>query len=80
MKKLHWCQMLLLFLRQTLLETHLHIKNILFQHFKSDTPILYGGSANAKNCHNIVSIENVDGLLVGGASLKKDDFEIICSC
>ena len=61
-------------------ETHLHIKKKLRQHFKSDVPVLYGGSANAENCNKIISIENVDGLLVGGASLKKDDFEIICNC
>ena len=61
-------------------ETHLHIKEKVSQYFNGDIPILYGGSANAENCSKIISIENVDGLLVGGASLKKDDFEIICNC
>ena len=61
-------------------ETHLHIKTKLRQHFNTDIPILYGGSANAENCSQITSIENVAGLLVGGASLKQHDFLAICNC
>ena len=61
-------------------ETHLHIKEKLSQYFNIDIPTLYGGSASAENCGKITSIENVDGLLVGGASLKKHDFQIICNC
>ena len=61
-------------------QAHMHIKEKVNQYFKGDIPILYGGSANAENCSKIISIENVDGLLVGGASLKKRDFEIICNC
>jgi triosephosphate isomerase len=61
-------------------ETHLYIKTKLDQHFNADTPILYGGSANSENCSQIVSIDNVGGLLVGGASLKKRDFKAICNC
>ena len=61
-------------------ETHLHIKTKLRQHFNTDIPILYGGSANAENCSQITSIENVGGLLVGGASLKQHDFLAICNC
>jgi triosephosphate isomerase len=38
------------------------------------TRILYGGSVNAKNCTDILAIEHVDGGLVGGASLKSEDF------
>lgn len=37
-------------------------------------PILYGGSANAANACELLKIPNVDGLLVGGASLKPDSF------
>ena len=61
-------------------DTHLHIKTKLDQHFNADTPILYGGSANAENCSQIISIDHVGGLLVGGASLKKHDFNAICNC
>ncbi len=38
------------------------------------SPILYGGSVNKNNAAQIMSIENVAGVLVGGASLKPDDF------
>lgn len=38
------------------------------------TPILYGASVKAANAAEIMSIPNVDGVLVGGASLKPDDF------
>lgn len=40
----------------------------------SDTPILYGASVNSVNASDIMSINNVDGVLVGGASLKPDEF------
>ena len=61
-------------------EAHLYIKTKLNQHFNTDIPILYGGSANSENCSQIISIDNVGGLLVGGASLKKQDFNAICNC
>lgn len=38
------------------------------------TPILYGASVNAANVADIISIENVGGVLVGGASLKPNEF------
>lgn len=39
--------------------------------------ILYGGSVKPSNAKEILSIENVGGVLVGGASLKADDFNAI---
>ena len=36
--------------------------------------VLYGGSVNAKNVGDIVGQNDVDGALVGGASLKADEF------
>lgn len=36
--------------------------------------ILYGGSVNPKNAAELLSVENVDGALVGGASLKAETF------
>ena len=38
------------------------------------TRILYGGSVNPKNAAEILALREVDGALVGGASLKADDF------
>jgi triosephosphate isomerase (TIM) len=43
------------------------------------TCILYGGSVTASNCHNLVRQPDIDGFLVGGASLKEDFFEIVKS-
>lgn len=37
-------------------------------------PILYGGSVTAQNAPGLLELPHVDGLLVGGASLKLDDF------
>ncbi len=36
--------------------------------------VLYGGSVNPANASELLAVENVDGALVGGASLKADDF------
>lgn len=40
--------------------------------------VLYGGSVNGKNAHEILSPDEVGGVLVGGASLKVNDFTQIC--
>lgn len=39
--------------------------------------VQYGGSMNAKNADELLSKENVDGGLIGGASLKAEDFSVI---
>lgn len=41
------------------------------------TTVQYGGSMNAKNAAEILAMENIDGGLIGGASLKPDDFTVI---
>ena len=41
------------------------------------TTIQYGGSMNAKNCAGLLSMPNIDGGLIGGASLKPADFGMI---
>jgi triosephosphate isomerase (TIM) len=53
-------------------KTHEFIKNhnSKFANYK----ILYGGSVKANNAKEIVSLSNVDGALIGGASLKANDF------
>ena len=37
-------------------------------------PILYGGSMKPANAEAILAVPNVDGGLIGGASLKAEDF------
>lgn len=39
--------------------------------------ILYGGSATAKNAADYLKIQSVDGLLIGGASLKPEFAEMV---
>lgn len=39
--------------------------------------ILYGGSVKPENARNIMQVMNVDGALVGGASLNSDQFSLI---
>ena len=43
------------------------------------TRIQYGGSVNADNCEQIAKLSDIDGFLVGGASLKGADFVKICN-
>jgi triosephosphate isomerase len=40
--------------------------------------ILYGGSVNAKNAAELFKMSDIDGGLIGGASLKSADFLTIC--
>ena len=41
--------------------------------------ILYGGSVNAANSADLFAMSDIDGGLVGGASLKADDFTVIAN-
>ena len=43
------------------------------------TSIIYGGSCNAGNAASLFSMPDIDGGLIGGASLKADDFIAIAS-
>lgn len=40
--------------------------------------ILYGGSVKPSNAAELMAVDNVDGALIGGASLKSSDFLAIC--
>lgn len=59
---------------QDIADAHKVIADALSYMGLDGTPILYGASVNAANAADIVAIKNVDGLLIGGASLKPDDF------
>lgn len=45
----------------------------------ADVPILYGGSVNRDNARSLLSAADVDGLLVGGASLDATSWNVIAS-
>ena len=53
---------------------HTLIANTLANMGLAGTPVLYGASVKGSNALEIMSIPNVDGVLVGGASLKSEDF------
>ena len=53
-------------------EAHAFIKSLL------DVPVLYGGSVKPENAEQLLAGPDVDGALVGGASLEVDSFAAIC--
>ncbi len=54
---------------------HLQIKKIMNKQFKvKNVPVLYGGSVKSQNSSEIFSLKNVDGGLIGGASLIASEF------
>ncbi len=57
-------------------ETHAHIRGTLSARMAGaeNVRILYGGSVKPSNAEELMAVANVDGALVGGASLKADDF------
>jgi len=63
---------------QEVIEVHEKIKEWCRQHLKVEVPILYGGSVKPENAPQFLSSELIDGLLVGGASLRAQDFKAIC--
>ena len=60
-------------------EMHSHIKKVVSKISNKNINVLYGGSVNTVNINDILKITNVDGVLVGGASLKAKDFLAIYS-
>ena len=59
-------------------EMHSFIRNFIAQKYSTELAqkisILYGGSVKPNNAKEIFSMEDVDGGLIGGASLKSKDF------
>ena len=60
-------------------ETHQFIKKYIndelgWSHLDIYPAVLYGGSVNLDNCEEIISSNDVDGLLIGGASLNPETF------
>lgn len=59
-------------------EMHAFIRGLIAEKYgretAEETTILYGGSCNGKNARELFSQPDVDGGLIGGASLKSDEF------
>jgi len=64
-------------------EMHAFIRNVINGKYGEEaaenTTILYGGSCNAANAKELFSQADVDGGLIGGASLKAEDFLTIAN-
>jgi triosephosphate isomerase len=63
-------------------EVHAHIRTAVAARdakIAADVRILYGGSVKAANARELFAMPDVDGGLVGGASLKADEFLKICA-
>lgn len=62
-------------------ETHADIRKWLAanisQNVADTTRIIYGGSASAANCDELYAKPDINGFLVGGASLKEEFVKII---
>jgi triosephosphate isomerase len=62
-------------------EMHKYIRDLVKEKYGNECakklPILYGGSCKPSNAAEIFSKPDVDGGLIGGASLKKEDFTAI---
>lgn len=65
-------------------EVHANLRKWLLENVNEDvaaaTRIIYGGSVSGSNCKELSKKEDIDGFLVGGASLKPDFLNIIDSC
>jgi triosephosphate isomerase len=64
-------------------EMHSSIRRLIAQQYDETTAqsvaILYGGSCNSKNAEDIFSCTNVNGGLIGGASLTSEEFSLIAN-
>jgi triosephosphate isomerase len=63
------------------LQTHAEIRQWLRKSVSAEvadsTRIIYGGSATAENCAELYAQPDINGFLVGGASLKPDFLKIV---
>jgi triosephosphate isomerase len=62
-------------------DAHAFIRSMLAENntdIAQSTSILYGGSMNPTNAEELIGCEDIDGGLIGGASLKAEDFLRIC--
>ncbi len=62
-------------------EIHAYIRGLVAEKYGNEVAdnctILYGGSCNAKNAAGLFANPDIDGGLIGGASLKAEDFKAI---
>lgn len=56
-------------------KTITYIGKFILKHYKIKPRILYGGSVDSQNLDNYLEYKEVDGALIGGASLKKEEIK-----
>lgn len=54
-------------------EAHMYIKKVLKDIYNVEAKVLYGGSVNVDNAQSIISINGVDGLLIGSGSIDPNN-------
>ena len=62
-------------------EVHAFIRSFLVESYGDNalqTPILYGGSVKPTNVGDLMAKENIDGALIGGASLEHESYNDLC--
>lgn len=62
-------------------EVHTNIRKLLIELYGAlgnELSILYGGSVKPSNVSELLAMPNINGALVGGASLKAEDFSHLC--
>ena len=59
---------------EDIVKVHTYIKDLVKETFGVDVPVLYGGSVKPSNSKEILALDEVDGVLIGGASLKAEDY------
>lgn len=60
-----------------IIKVHDYIKQLVNKKFNYNVPVLYGGSVKPNNSAEILALSQVDGVLVGGASLNAEEFSKI---
>ena len=58
-------------------ETAYYIKDLVRSAYKVDIRVLYGGSINLSDMHKFIGLNNIDGYLIGGASIDVEEFSKI---
>lgn len=56
-------------------ETIKNIKDYIHNNYHVNLKVLYGGSVNINCIDDLTEVENIDGYLVGGCSIKKEEFK-----
>lgn len=64
-------------------QVHAYLRKVLTERLGREQAesvrIIYGGSVNDGNCNELATQPDIDGFLVGGASLKAASFLTICN-